>query len=186
MYEQFSGLANTAVSAYKSALGGPLRQKAMKLQLETIRPVLEAIQKESDRHLAGLDAEELLLGTAIKESGLNYRRQLNGGPALGLFQMESATHDDIWQNFIEYRKPLKDAMLHHFNVTQKPDATRLVDDDSYAAIMARIRYARVPGSLPPAGDLRAQAQYWKANYNTSKGKGTVEEYLAAWHRIMGL
>ena len=59
-----------------------------------IRPALKII---------GLDfraAEELLLGTALQESRLTYLHQLGGGPALGLFQMEPGTHDDIWTNYL--------------------------------------------------------------------------------------
>ena len=40
-------------------------------------------------------AVELPLGTARVESGLRHRRQIGGGPALGLSQMEPNTHDDI-------------------------------------------------------------------------------------------
>jgi hypothetical protein len=44
-------------------------------------------------------AAQLLLGTALKESlQLKYRRQIQG-PALGYYQMEPATHDDIWNNY---------------------------------------------------------------------------------------
>jgi hypothetical protein len=65
----------------------------------TIGPVLRQLGLDEYRMQA---AEELLLGTALQESGLIYRRQLNNGPALGLFQMEPATHDDIWADFLTY------------------------------------------------------------------------------------
>ena len=39
-------------------------------------------------------AEELVLGTAIVESGLTYLKQHGDGPALGLWQVEPATHDE--------------------------------------------------------------------------------------------
>ncbi|KAF0118141.1 MAG: hypothetical protein FD149_866 [Rhodospirillaceae bacterium] len=52
-------------------------------------------------------AEALLLGTAIQESRLGtYLRQTGGGPALGVYQMEPATHEDIWTNFLAYRPDL--------------------------------------------------------------------------------
>ena len=59
-----------------------------------------------------------------------------------------------------------------------------MNDDPYAAIMARIKYYRAPTSLPPAGNLQAQAQYWVKNYNAG-GKGTVEHYISEWHRFNG-
>ncbi|WP_157098735.1 hypothetical protein [Novosphingobium rosa] len=42
-------------------------------------------------------ASDLLLGTAVHESGgFRWNRQLGNGPARGYFQMEVATHNDIW------------------------------------------------------------------------------------------
>ena len=57
-----------------------------------IRPVLLVIGGESRA------AENLILGTALQESNLRYLRQLGDGPARGVYQMEPATHDDIWDN----------------------------------------------------------------------------------------
>jgi hypothetical protein len=49
-------------------------------------------------------AEQLLLGTAMQESDFIHRRQMGGGPACSFFRMEPATHNDIWQNFLELRR----------------------------------------------------------------------------------
>ena len=46
---------------------------------------------------------QLLLGTAAVESYFIYRRQLGGGPAVGLWQMESRTARDIFDNYLRYR-----------------------------------------------------------------------------------
>lgn len=127
-------------------------------------------------------AEELVLGTAIQESGLCYVRQLGGGPALGLWQMEPNTHKDIWENFLQFRTKLG---LNILGPYPKPDHTRLVWDLSYACGMCRIHYLRCPDALPDAGDLHGQAGYWKQFYNTSLGAGTVEEYVNNWNRVMG-
>jgi hypothetical protein len=56
-------------------------------------------------------AEQLLLGTAMQEDDLVHRRQMGGGPARGFFQMELATHNDIWQNFLKFRKELADKVI---------------------------------------------------------------------------
>ena len=61
------------------------------LDRDIIEPVLSRL------HAASPAARALLLGTAAQESAMGrYIRQLRGGPALGIFQMEPATHDDIW------------------------------------------------------------------------------------------
>ena len=67
---------------------------------QVIRPALQAIDLDS------LAAEQLLLATALQESDLRNTVQMGGGPALGYFQMEPATHDDIWANFLRYRGAL--------------------------------------------------------------------------------
>ena len=141
-----------------------------------IRPACEAIG------LYSLAAEELLLGTACQESKCGtFLKQLGGGPALGIFQMEPRTHDDLWANFISHRAQfagkLDQLMLG------EPDAAEMVWNLRYAAAMCRIHYYRVKGPLPAAGDLQAQAAYWKRFYNTPKGAGTEAEYIANWRRF---
>ena len=59
-----------------------------------IRPALTKI------NLWSRSAEELVLGTAIVESGLTYLKQRGEGPALGLWQIEPATHEDLYTNFL--------------------------------------------------------------------------------------
>ena len=51
-------------------------------------------------------AEELVLGTAIIESALTYIRQHGDGPALGLWQIEPATHEDLFTNYLHFRPEL--------------------------------------------------------------------------------
>ena len=50
--------------------------------------------------------------------------------------------------------------------------------------MARIRYLRVAESIPKAGDIKAQANYWKKHYNTPLGKGLPSEYITKWNRYV--
>lgn len=54
----------------------------------------------------------------------------------------------------------------------------------YAAMMCRIHYRRVSEPLPAAGDLPAQAAYWKKWYNTELGAGTEAEYIEHWNQVM--
>ena len=65
-----------------------------------IRPALSKI------NLWSHSAEELVLGTAIVESGLTYIRQWDDGPALGLWQVEPSTQNDLYTNFLNYRPEL--------------------------------------------------------------------------------
>ena len=138
----------------------------------------------------GLDspaADNLLLGTAAQESRLEYLHQLGGGPAVGVFQMEPATHDDIWTNFLAYRGELAGAIkaiAARINRGAHPPAEEMAWNLSYAAAMARAHYLRVPEPLPDAGDVEALAAYWKQHYNTPAGAGTEEEFVDSYQLVV--
>lgn len=129
---------------------------------DVIRPALTALGL--DRDLSA--ATELLLGTALQESGLVHRVQLGGGPARGLFQMEPNTHDDIWANFLKFRAPLAEK-VGRFLDGHPPNSQLLTNNDLYAAAMARIHYLRMgqivgKTAIPTQGDIPGMAAYWKA------------------------
>ncbi len=145
----------------------------------TIRPALRSIELWTPA------AGELLLGTAIVESDLMHRRQFPRGPARSFFQMEPATHDDIWNNFLKYKPDLARAIS---SLMTSPDADKLVElekNDKYACAMARAHYARVKWPLPTAGEVVAMARYWKDFYNTAGGLGTWQKYVEKWNKVMG-
>jgi len=142
-----------------------------------IRPALAAID------LGGPAAEEILLGTALQESGLRNVKQ-TGGPALGYFQMEPNTHDDIWANFLAYKPDLADKIKSLLPDGESPLESDLISFPLYAAAMARVLYYRIKAPLPAQGDLDAQAAYYKQFYNTPGGAATVAEYTANWSRAM--
>lgn len=121
-------------------------------------------------------AETLVTRTALVESGLRYVRQLGGGPALGFFQMEPRTHDDIWQSYLRYKTDLA-GRLRTLTVEGLDLHSQLVGNHYYAAAMCRVHYLRVPSALPAADDLEGQAKYWKDHYNTRLGKGTIEGFI---------
>ena len=113
-------------------------------------------------------AVELMLMIAAHESlGFKFRRQIGGGPALGVFQMEPPTHDDIWRRSRSIQRNAKRA-----GFTQ--NARRLTDDDRYAVFMARHRLMLDPRPIPTA--LQAMADWCKREWN-GDGKATPEEYL---------
>ena len=131
-----------------------------------IKPVLHHLNAYSDA------AAKLLLGTALTESGLKYVKQLNDGPALGVFQMEPDTHDDIWQNYLKYR-PILSAPIREY--VRYPGADNLAGNMYYACGMARVHYLRVPSVLPES--LEGLAHYWKDHYNTHLGAGKVSHFM---------
>lgn len=123
-------------------------------------------------------AENLVLGTALTESRGEYIHQLGRGPALGLWQMEPFTHDDIWANFLKYKSDLT-LRMHALETPAKltEGANELVGNLYYGAAMCRLQYRRAPEALPAAGDALGMAQLWKKRYNTAHGAGSVEHAL---------
>ena len=129
--------------------------------------------------LASSCAINLVSGTGDVESGYIYTRQLQGGPALGFWQMEPETHDDCWINFLRYRSGLKASLLEFDSVSiwmkENPGSlfpsSRLLEScPLYAAAMCRVKYFRSPKPLPSATCALALSLFHKDVYNTSLGK----------------
>lgn len=123
-------------------------------------------------------AEDLVLGTGLVESRLSYLHQVNG-PALGLFQMEPATHDDIWSNYIKTDLRLK--LYNMMMLSSGNQSNQMVWNLLYAAAMCRIHYRRVPEPLPDVGNIYGYAYYWKKYYNTPAGKGEPQKFVEVYN-----
>lgn len=63
-----------------------------------VRPALQQINAWT------LNVEQLVMATAMAESGVFFIHQIGRGPARGFFQMEPVTHDDIWERYLS-RQP---------------------------------------------------------------------------------
>jgi hypothetical protein len=141
-----------------------------------IRPVLR------DLGLWSEPAERLVLGTACQESACGqYVHQIEG-PALGIYQCEAASHDDIWDNYLDFNLDLSKKVQRWYINTTNELSDELPGNLYYATAMCRIHYLRVPEPIPDT--LPGQAALWKLRYNTPKGKGTVEEYIHNWRRFI--
>jgi len=131
--------------------------------------------------LGGLAAENLLLGTAATESGLVDLHQIQG-PALGLYQCEPATHDDIWHSWLAGRKPY-DRLVGEL-MTGQPELEQLVTNLAYATAICRIHYYRQPEALPAADDARGLAAYHKLWYNSLLGATDPNESVVNFERAI--
>ena len=120
-------------------------------------------------------AEELVLGTAIVESAAIYLRQHGAGPALGLWQVEPATHDDLYTNYLSYRQELGSRLME-LRSPALSMSENLATNLMYGAAVCRLCYYCQPEVLPGAGDIEGQAAFWKQHYNTPLGAGTVSKY----------
>lgn len=128
------------------------------------------------------EAVELLIFTCANESlGGTYLKQVNG-PALGIYQMEPATYNDIWQNFIVSRTSILLTLSSHFQAYRMPDEDRMIWDLRFATAMARLHYERVNQPLPDAKDTYGLWTYYKQHYNTAYGEAqkdqAIQKYVA--------
>jgi len=138
-----------------------------------IRPTLRWL------HLESPEAEALLLGTALAESRLTHLAQLDGGPALGVYQMEPATHDDIWRHYLAFRRPMAARIEALIAPRPRPRTHQLPTNLAYATAMARLHYLRVAAPLP--AEAPAMAAYHKRHYNTNAGAAEPAE-TERWFR----
>lgn len=148
----------------------------LQFRLHVIRPVLHHTELWSE------SAENLVLGTALVESGLRHLDQVTGkgdvtlGPALGLYQIEPATHRDLWLNFLPARRQLRDRIAA-LTAPWPERETQLVTNLAYATAICRALYFRRREPLPAADDVAALGRYWKRWYNTPLGKGDPAEFV---------
>ena len=139
------------------------------------RELIEDVLREAD--LYSESAVELLMLTCAVESNFGTYIEQITGPALGVFQMEPNTHNDIWDNYLKYKTELAYSVDR-----QSIDclSAGLRTNLAYAIIMARVHYLRVPVPLPEADDVEGLADYWKRYYNTRLGKGTREKAITKY------
>ena len=130
-----------------------------------------------------LAAEQLVMATAAQESDLIHLRQHGDGPARGLWQMEENTYYDIWENYLIYREDIQHRVRQmRGSFPHGPDA--LTGNLFYACAMCRVHYYRRPQKLPAAGNVKGLARYWKQHYNTPRGRGTVDEFIATYNDLI--
>lgn len=146
---------------------------------QIIVPTLQAFEE------LGLYSEaaiNLMLGTALTESRLSALLQYGGGPALGLFQIEPLTLDDIYKRYLQ-REDKKELLGRvHLFMTARDIHEQVISNLPFAVIMARIRYFMVPEALPDHDDLEGLADYYKKFYNTIKGSGTIQGFIENYNR----
>jgi hypothetical protein len=149
---------------------------AKQLKALIIVPTLLALNLHSEAVV------NLLLGTCAQESHMGtYLKQING-PALGIYQTEPTTHDDIWKNYLAYKKDLADKIC--ILSGNKPESQTLINNFVYATAIARIVYLRVPELLPAPNDIEGLAKYWKRHYNTPLGKGCVADFITNYKKYV--
>jgi hypothetical protein len=144
-----------------------------------IMPALDALALGS--------LETLLTGTLAYESaGGTYLSQPNGGPALGIFQMEGSRHDEIWTQYLPNESMLTSRLMILCAMSTKPCAEMLRTNLLYAAAMCatfyKWRLEQHRQGMPQTVDECAKV--WKQYYDTAP-KGTIAHWVEAYNKYMG-
>ena len=151
-----------------------------------IRPALEAIGLWSQA------AENLVLGTAIHESGnFKYIRQVGGGPALSFYQIEPATADDICRRYLRTRSAVahniaKACWPHLANpplfshLAMKEINNLLLTDLRFSTILCRLKYYLAKPPLPDADDIENLAAYWGAHYQSQSNPVKMNQWATSY------
>lgn len=134
---------------------------AQQLHDHIIKPTLEYMGGNYNTPEARL----LLLATAAIESDCGYYiKQNDGGPALGIWQMEPVTHEDIWSNcdalFSDFGEVLANLAPTHSNLADLD----LIDSPKYACAMARLKYSMEDSPLPKITGNRKHDEVEFYNY----------------------
>ena len=160
------------------------------LKERVIRPALVKLENLIPKIRYTDNVADLLAMIAAHESHLGkYRRQVGGGPARGIYQIELPTHYDLFDNYLAYRADALGVFRELFGRDYDPE-TLLEHNDEYATVVARFLLWRKPEALPAAqwGDsrtryLEALAQYAKTHWNTEGGAATPAKYLNDYLRF---
>lgn len=145
-----------------------------------VTPTLQYLDNEIPY---SIEAEQLVLGTCHAESRLAYLKQIGGGPALGVCQIEPDTYNDIWQNFLTYDAELADR-VSNISGGWPMGPAQLIGNLNFAAAMCRVHYWRAPDPLPAPGDAQGMGECWKKIYNTPAGAGTVEKFAETFEEFV--
>ncbi len=121
-------------------------------------------------------AEWLVMATAVTESNLSALVQTIGGPALGVYQIEPDTHDDVLSRVGDRHQELFVKMTH-LAATYPSRYDQLVTNLAYATAICRLKYYLDPEPLPAQGDRHALAWYYKRVWNTSAGAASEAQFL---------
>ncbi len=125
-------------------------------------------------------AEQLLMMTAVAESGLKYIVQKKDGPARGFFQMEPWVCDDLIDNRLRNNETRR-CYLRRSGINQTT-AHSLMFNLEFMVLSCRYFYMEIPKILPEKQDFDEMWRYYKKYWNTERGKATKVHFFKMWDK----
>lgn len=152
---------------------------AQQLHDHIIKPTLKYMGGNYDSK----NARMLLLATAAIESHCGYYIKQVNGPALGIWQMEPATHHDVNLNCDALKNnDFGKKIVYLIPMYNDFKSGTLIDAPKYACAMARLKYSMDKEALPSHDEPYETYRYYKRVYNTRLGASTWEKFKAAWDK----
>ena len=118
-------------------------------------------------------AKEMIIETAITETGLGQIEDKTVGAGMGLTQFDDKPFQDIRDRSIKLRPKILKELHIDISLVEWDD---LRYNQFLALLFTRLHYWLKGDPIPAT--IEERAKYWKLHYNTVQGKGTVEHYLA--------
>jgi hypothetical protein len=126
------------------------------------------------------DSLAMVVRTGMAESGYRALKGYGeGNPAIGFWQIEPATMNDMIDNYIAYRSHYKKNLISLGMNFEQDTIMSVMSNMAVQAALCRLHYRRDKNPIPSWDDLEAQASYWKRVYNSHLGRGTVEHFMEA-------
>lgn len=120
----------------------------------------------------------LIIETAATESFFGKEITQRRGPALGVFQMEPATYTCIQDNYLKYNNSIRLYILGYKDRSLS-NIDNLKTNIPYQTAYAITLYARYGAhEIEDLSSINVRAQIYKQIWNTYKGSGSVEKFLA--------
>lgn len=117
-------------------------------------------------------AVEMIIETAVAETGLGRIEDKTIGAGMGLTQFDKLPFDDIKARNIKLREKIYKELKVDISLVNWDD---LRYNSFLALLFTRLFYLLKGDPIPKT--IEERASYWKLHYNTKLGKGTPEHYL---------
>ncbi|GIX30508.1 MAG: hypothetical protein KatS3mg124_0980 [Porticoccaceae bacterium] len=127
-------------------------------------------------------AENLLVGTAIQESGLGF--SLREGHRYGLYHLSPAEHRAVWDHYLVADPELASrvrGLAGQRSFVENPHR-ELVTNLRYATAIAWCIYRRAGAPLPPPEDLEGLALYWHRHFRR-RPSGTPAQFVRNYREL---
>ncbi len=129
-------------------------------------------------------AENLLVGTAIQESGLGF--SLKENRRLGIYHISPSAHRAVWDHHLVHHPELASLVrgLAGQHAFIRDPHGELLSNLKYATAIAWCIYRKAGQSLPEAEDLDALGRFWQQHYH-AKPCGRASDFVRNY-RDLGL